>query len=141
MLCDRTNTYSVYKCYINGVVTYEISLKVLVCSSLIVSGLFSTAQAATWGAEVGVSSISPCPSFCGGLGGMFDFAFDGGEFSSTAFTTLNNTDGDGQASANLSGPNTLPVLGAEGFSRTHFFVSIHQKSYDLQLGIERNFSI
>lgn len=40
MLCDRTNTYSVYKCYINGVVTYEISLKVLVCSSLIVSGLF-----------------------------------------------------------------------------------------------------
>jgi len=83
---------------------------------LIVLGLFNTAQAATWGAEVGVGTISPCPSFCGGPGGSSSSSSDGGEFSTSAFTSLSNTDGNGQASADLSGPTFLPVLGAEGFS-------------------------
>jgi hypothetical protein len=83
---------------------------------LIASGVSTSANAATWGAEVGASTLSPCPSFCGGSGGQSDFSSDGGEFSGTAFTSLNNTDGNAQARANLSGPNLLPVLGAEGFS-------------------------
>ncbi len=82
----------------------------------ITSGIFTSAHAATWGAEASVSTISPCPSFCGGGGGMFDYSSDGGEFSTTAYTSLNNIDGNGQASASLSGPTLLPVLGAEGFS-------------------------
>lgn len=84
--------------------------------ALIVTGLFNTAQAATWGADVGVSTISPCPSYCGGPGGKFDSSFAGGEFSSTAYTSLSNADGNGQVTASLSGPDLLPVLGAEGFS-------------------------
>jgi len=86
------------------------------CACLLASSLFTTAHAATWGADVGISTISPCPSFCGGFGGAFDSSFDGGEFSSSAYTSLNNADGNGQASANLSGPTLLPTLGAEGFS-------------------------
>jgi len=86
------------------------------CACLIGSGVFNPAQAATWGVEVGVATASPCPSFCGGFGGVFDSSFDGGAFSGTAYTSLNNAWGDGQASANLSGPTLLPVLGAEGFS-------------------------
>jgi hypothetical protein len=87
-----------------------------ICAGLIVLGLFNTAYASTWGAEAGISMITPCPSFCGGSGGQSDFSFDGGEFSSTAFTSLSNFGGTGQASADLSGPTLLPVLGAEGFS-------------------------
>lgn len=87
-----------------------------VCAGLIVLGLFNTAYASTWGAEAGVSMITPCPSFCGGSGSQSDFSSDGGEFSSTAFTSLSNFGGTGQASADLSGPTLLPVLGAEGFS-------------------------
>ena len=83
---------------------------------LIVLGFFNTAQAATWGAEAGIGMITPCPSFCGGPGGQTDFSSDGGEFSSTAFTSLSNFGSTGQASADMSGPTFLPVLGAEGFS-------------------------
>ncbi|MDB4517021.1 VPLPA-CTERM sorting domain-containing protein [Crocinitomicaceae bacterium] len=86
------------------------------CAGLIVSGVFNTVQAATWGAEVGISTISPCPSYCGGVGGIFGSSSDGGEFSASAFTSLSNADGTGQTSANLSGSSLLPVLGAEGFS-------------------------
>jgi len=86
------------------------------CASLIVSGFLTSAHAATWGAEVGISMITPCPSFCGGIEGSSDFSFDGGEFSTSAFTSLSNFGGTGQGSASLSGPTILPVLGAEGFS-------------------------
>lgn len=85
-------------------------------TGLIFLGMALSAQAATWGVEVGVSTLSPCPSFCGGPGGAFGFSEDGGEFSTSAFATLANNDGDGQATASLSGPSMLPVLGAEGFS-------------------------
>lgn len=83
---------------------------------LITSGIFTSAHAATWGAEVGIATLSPCPSYCGGGGGMFDSSIDGGEFSTTAYTSLSNSDGNGQASASLAGSSSLPVLGAEGFS-------------------------
>ena len=36
------------------------------------------ADAFTIGAEVEISSISPCPSFCGGSGATFDSDQDGG---------------------------------------------------------------
>jgi hypothetical protein len=86
------------------------------CACFIASGFLTSAHAATWGAEVGISMITPCPSFCGGFGGQSDFSFDGGEFSNSAFTSLSNFGGTGQGSASLSGPTILPVLGAEGFS-------------------------
>jgi len=35
-----------------------------ICAGLIVSSLFNAAQAAAWGVEVGVSTLSPCPSSC-----------------------------------------------------------------------------
>lgn len=85
-------------------------------AALLTTGLAVPVQAATYGAEVGLSTISPCPSFCGGQGGQFDSAFDGGELATSAYQTLNNADGNGQASADLNGPAFLPVLAAEGFS-------------------------
>jgi hypothetical protein len=99
----------------------RLSLAPAACAGLFLSGFLSAAQAATWGAEVGISMITPCPSFCGGPGGQFDSSFDGGEFSSTAFTSLSNFGGTGQGSADLSGPTLLPVLGAEGFSGSNSF--------------------
>ena len=54
------------------------------CACFIASGFLTSAQAATWGAEVGIDMITPCPSFCGGFGGSFDNSFDGGEFSNSA---------------------------------------------------------
>ena len=73
-------------------------------------------QAAVWGTETAISTLSPCPSFCGGPGSVFDFTIDGGEFVGSATSQLNNADGNGQARASLSGPDALPILGAEGFS-------------------------
>ncbi len=84
--------------------------------ALAASAGLSSAQAATWGAQTDISMITPCPSFCGGSGGQSSFSSDGGEFSSSAFTTLAGFGGTGQATANLNGPTLLPVLGAEGFS-------------------------
>lgn len=75
-----------------------------------------TANAATQAAQADASTISPCPSYCGGFGGVFDFSTDGGVGFTSAYTTLNNPDGDAQAGAGLDGPSLLPVLGAEGFS-------------------------
>ena len=76
----------------------------------------SSAQAATWGAQVDIGMITPCPSFCGGPGGQSDFSSDGGEFINSGFTSLSNFGGTAQGSASLNGPSSLPVLAAEGFS-------------------------
>lgn len=86
------------------------------CACFIVSGFFNVAHAATSGAEAFVGTVSPCPSFCGGIGGTAENVSDGGELSTSAYTSLNNSDGNGQASADLSGPTYLPILAAEGFS-------------------------
>ena len=59
----------------------------IAAASLFVAAVANTAQAATWGAQAAISMITPCPSFCGGPGGQSDFSLDGGEFSSSAFTT------------------------------------------------------
>ena len=76
------------------------------------------ADAADIGAHVGIATISPCPSFCGPVPpGNADFAFDGGENESSASTSINNFDGNGQGMVSLTGPTLLPVLGAE-VSRT-----------------------
>lgn len=75
-----------------------------------------TALAAGTGAAAGVTTISPCPSFCGGPGGMFDSDLDGGEGSFAAFASLSNTDGNGSAQVALDGPTWLPVIGVDAFS-------------------------
>lgn len=94
----------------------NVRLLDVVFPCFVVLSLLNTAQASTWGAQTDISMITPCPSFCGGDGGQTDLSSDGGEFSSSAFASLSNFGGTGQASANLSGPTLLPVLGAEGFS-------------------------
>lgn len=82
-----------------------------------------TALAALQGARVGIFSISPCPSFCGGPGGTSGSAFDGGEGETFAYTSLSDVRGNGQARASLTGPFLLPVLGSESFSNTNAQVS------------------
>ncbi len=86
-------------------------------SSLFLMLMFgATTQAAIVAVQTDVSTISPCPSFCGGSGGMSDFATDGGVGSTTASSSLVNSDGTGRAVGSLPGPIGLPELGAESFS-------------------------
>lgn len=74
-------------------------------------------------ARVDLSTISPCPSFCGGSGSVSDFASDGGPGSTFASQSISNNDGNGQGFARLDGPTMLPVLGAEAFSESNSRVS------------------
>ena len=69
-------------------------------------------------AQTGVSTISPCPSFCGGSGAQFGFDSDGGEGFASSQSALSNIDGQGQAEAVLTGPVNLPILRAEAFAAT-----------------------
>ncbi|MDA0824626.1 MAG: VPLPA-CTERM sorting domain-containing protein [Proteobacteria bacterium] len=91
-----------------------LSLIPALCLSLLSSTVF--AATAIFAAETAVSTISPCPSFCGGFGSASDFDFDGGVGQTTSYSSLNNVDGDGQAQSELSGQGELPVLKAEAFS-------------------------
>ena len=75
-----------------------------------------SAQTAVFSAETSVSTISPCPSFCGGFGGESEFDSDGGIGITVSTSSLNNDDGNGQAMADLNGPTDLPILRAEAFS-------------------------
>ena len=81
--------------------------------------LNSQSSAALQAARVGLSTISPCPSFCGGSGGMSDFASDGGVGATSAATSLSNNDGNAAGSASLSGQLLLPIVGSEAFSNTN----------------------
>lgn len=75
-----------------------------------------SAQTAVFATETSVSTSSPCPSFCGGPGGQFNFDSDGGAGMTTSMSSLNNVDGDGQALAQLNGQVQLPTLKADAFS-------------------------
>ncbi len=86
----------------------------LVLTLLLISNLAIAAPFAS----TSVSTISPCPSFCGGSGGASDFDFDGGEGLVTSFSSLNNSDGDGRAQALFVGASLLPELSAEAFSNS-----------------------
>lgn len=73
--------------------------------------------AAEFAASTGVSTISPCPSFCGGSGGSSSFDIDGGVGFTSSYSSLNNIDGNGQAAAALDGDGVgLPTLRAEAYS-------------------------
>lgn len=102
--------------------------KAIKCS-LLSLGLFlllpvGQALAVAGYADVGISSISPCPSFCGGSGGVSEFSFDGGPGFNSAATTLSNSNGNGEGFANLNGPTLLPVLGAGAFSNPNARVGV-----------------
>lgn len=75
------------------------------------------AQAVNVAAEAGVSTLSPCPSFCGGPGSVSQFDFDGGEGVTNAYASIPvGVDGSGQASVGLTGGLALPILRAEAYS-------------------------
>lgn len=72
------------------------------------------AIAADVAATTGVSTISPCPSFCSGTS---EFDIDGGAGFSSSYSSLDNSDGNGQAAASLNGGGAgLPMLRAEAYS-------------------------
>lgn len=74
-------------------------------------------------AATGVGTLYPCPSFCGGPGGRFDFDIDGGVGPKDSYSSLSNIDGSGQALASLDGPTALPILKAEAYSQAFSRVS------------------
>ncbi len=94
----------------------------LVCLFLLIPA--GQAVAVDGYANVGISSISPCPSFCGGSGRVSGFSFDGGPGESSAATTLSDVNGNGEGFANLNGPTLLPVLGAGAFSNPNARVGV-----------------
>lgn len=77
---------------------------------------FANAQTAVVAASTGVTTIAPCPSFCGGAGSVFDSDIDGGVGLDFSESSLNNAQGTGMARADLTGPFDLPVLRAESYS-------------------------
>ena len=89
----------------------------------------SSAQAADRGAYAGVSTISPCPSFCGGNGSHFDSSQSGGPATSSAATSLNALEGFGSAAASLTGSSLLPVLGVYADSNPNARVSSQAVGY------------
>lgn len=78
--------------------------------------LFSNLATAAPFATTDVSTISPCPTFCGGTGGAFDFDIDGGEGQTSSYSSLSNVDGNGQAQTIFIGDSLLPELKADAFS-------------------------
>ncbi len=85
---------------------------------LFATAIPGVAAAASIAAETAVSTVSPCPSFCGGSGSISEFDSDGGEgFASSQSSIPAGVNGSGAALAQLSGGAlALPVLGAEAFS-------------------------
>jgi hypothetical protein len=69
--------------------------------------------------QTATSTGYPCPSFCGGPGGRFDFDGDGGIGFTSSASSLSNIDGNARAEAQLTGPTSLPVLRAEAFSNAN----------------------
>ena len=116
----------------------------LCCACLLVFAFANHASAELQGARVGISTISPCPSFCGGPGSASDFAFAGGPGVTAASTGLSNNDGNGAGSASLTGPLQLPVVGSEAFSNTNSRVGADAtalNSYDYVGGTSTTISL
>lgn len=94
---------------------------------VVVGGALSfSAQAVSVAAETGVTTISPCPSFCGGGGGVFESDLDGGPGFTSSFSSITTAaiNGVGQAQATLNGGGIgLPTLRAEAFSLPNASVS------------------
>lgn len=107
--------------------------RAVLAAALLSLPLAGAASAATMGAEVGVGSISPCPSFCGGSGGTSDFAFDGGPNETLALVNFDNTatlgHGIGQGRADFTGPNGLPHLRALADAEPNARVSVGSTGY------------
>lgn len=78
----------------------------------------SASAQTSFAALSGVSTISPCPSFCGGPGSAFASDVDGGSGVAASAASLANPDGNGRAAVQLSGVVGLPVLKAEAFAST-----------------------
>ncbi|MEQ8661196.1 MAG: hypothetical protein RLW62_10295 [Gammaproteobacteria bacterium] len=79
--------------------------------------LAAPTHAAVVAATSGVSTHSPCPSFCGGPGGVFNADFDGGEGFDFAYSEISNGNGSARAEAAVSGPGIPQIsLRVEAFS-------------------------
>ena len=100
------------------------NITTLLLVGLVTVLLAPIANAMQQAARTGVSTISPCPSFCGGPGIVSEFDNDGGVGFSSAFSSLDNADGNGRAQAELTGSGIgLPTLRADAFSNTNSRVS------------------
>lgn len=76
------------------------------------------AQAVAVAAQTGVTTHSPCPSFCGGPGGVLISDLDGGPGVTFSYSEiLPSADGQGRAQVALNGGGiSLPTLKGEAFS-------------------------
>ena len=70
----------------------------------------------SFAAQSSVSTISPCPSFCGGPGSLFGSDSDGGEGFTSSQSAFSNIDGNGRAEVTLTGMVGLPILKAQAFA-------------------------
>jgi len=95
--------------------THSLATAATLAAALAAASGGAAAQTA-FAAQTGVSTISPCPNFCGGSGGQFSFDSDGGGGFTSSQSSLSNIDGQGRAEAVLTGPVNLPILRAEAFA-------------------------
>ena len=93
---------------------------------ILLVGLFSPLSLAMQqAARTGVSTLSPCPSFCGGSNRVSASDNDGGVGFVSSFSSVDHpTNGHGRAQAELVGGGIgLPILRADAFSNANSRVS------------------
>lgn len=100
-------------------------------------------HAATRSVSTGVTTHSPCPSFCGGSGGVLLSDIDGGDGLSSSYSSINNSDGNAQAQATISGAQSLIELKAEAFSGSNSRATAEAAAMQQYLyqGASSNFSL
>lgn len=86
---------------------------------LLISSPSITSAALVQAVYTGVSTLSPCPSYCGGAGAVFASDQNGGVGLTSSYSSLSTADGNGQAQADLNGSTELPVLRAQAFSQSN----------------------
>lgn len=94
------------------------SLHIAITAAAIAFAVTGTATAVPLVAQTGVATISPCPSFCGGVGTVFQSDLDGGPGVSLSQSLIPaGVNGTGASIAVLNGGGIgLPTLGADAFS-------------------------
>ncbi|GEM_PF-2117722 len=72
----------------------------------------ASAEVVGWGAQTDNSTHSSCPSFCSVPPGVIFRNSDGGEFATSAASSLSDSSGVSNAEATLSGTSFTPILKA-----------------------------
>jgi hypothetical protein len=104
----------------------------LVFGAILAGGGPANAVVVGWGATTSNATHSYCPSFCVVPPGVIESDSDGGEFSTGAASSLNNSSGDSRAEVTLSSTTFTPTLRV--YAESDGFVSPAQPGTGVDAG-------